>query len=298
MASYALQSNDNYSQAKGGMPYYPFYNCYVIDADTAYPQTQISITGSWIKISSMVNCSIIGDAYDCYILPDNAANYKDVVIFSFEYKLWISGGVLVCNDEIFTGAAYGTLPETNLSLDMIRGVLGISSYSLKDLCTDTSINEHSLVHWIPSGLPGHPNKLAPYKIGDFRCYSHNYPEIVGRPYVNVYWSYTVQVADPEYVCYMYITGTGIYAQAANQDNSGVFRMYNGDTIQIQSYIVSGPSNPAIGIVVNDPLWPLESWDYQFNNLLFHLDYTWVENSGLAWNEQVPIYIGVYNNEDA
>lgn len=302
MPNYALQTNDNYSWPKGGLNWLPFYNAYIIDVDTPYPQTPITIGQVWITISDIItpNCVAVGDPYNGVILPDNTPDYKSSITISFRYKVWDTNSNLLINDAIFTITAYGTLPQTNLKGSVIKNILGSSSSRWVDLLKHANINEFSLNHWLPSGLPGHPNKTAPYKLSDFKCYSHNYPQIIGRPYVNVFWNYIVTLADPAYVCFCKLVLNGVEIGAGeNDDNGSAFRMYEGDVLSIYAYIYSGPANPASGVVINIPDYsPLENWAYEFGtNYLKLLDYQWSYQNWHAWNEQHPITIDIYASDE-
>ena len=104
----------------------------------------------WTHDSAPVNCTLnYSSNSTIYVTPT-------YVTFSFKPN---SGSASV------PGYAYpNSIGGTNISISLIKSVLGETVNNIKGLCTSSKINPFS---------PNKPNGTAPYTFGSFRFYSHD-----------------------------------------------------------------------------------------------------------------------------
>lgn len=95
-------------------------------------------------------CSGRKSGSDLYVTPSTNNN-----TFSFALT---NGGTTI------NGFALAALGQSNISVSLVKNTLSESTNNLSGLCTSNKINLLS---------PSRPNKLSPYRLGDFRGYCHN-----------------------------------------------------------------------------------------------------------------------------
>ena len=111
----------------------------------------------WVQDGSPTNCSLTftgsGTATQIYV----SATYAS---FSFKANSnTLSGSYVLINGYGYPNSIGGS----NISVSAIKSILGESSNTVQGLCTSSHINQYS---------PHRPNGSAPYRLGDFRYYTH------------------------------------------------------------------------------------------------------------------------------
>jgi hypothetical protein len=114
-----------------------------------------------IELSSFNTISVYNNTSCTYRIDDSGARRIFITPqtsnnqFSFALT---NGGTLIY------GFALESLPETDISISLVKNILGETSTTVGGLCTSSKKNIFS---------PRKPNGNVPYKLGDFRGYCHN-----------------------------------------------------------------------------------------------------------------------------